>query len=192
MLKVKCLLLITVVTLSCPASTSPRTRPNKGWAPKFSSVYTDMERDCKSAVTRKEEREMLARGQDIPQSCKGYGVYYPVISYSAVTAYVTILSKRDETFSVVLNPNSTNSTGRKLEWRLAGGRPFAVILRVTHYSGDYDLEESPFDDKYKVKETLAVKGLKGYEKINFEIDAKTPNANEKAREMADNTFLEGR
>jgi hypothetical protein len=191
MLNMKCFLFIIAATLLCSMSGSSQTAPNKGRAPKFSSVYTDMQRDCKNAVTRKEEREMLASGQDIPESCKGYGEYYPGISYSAITAYVWIGSKRDDTFSITLNQKGTNAAGRKLEWRLADGKPFAVILRVTYFSGDSGPDGNPFHDKYKEKETLVVKGLKGYEKINFEIEAKTPNANEKAREMADNAFLQG-
>jgi hypothetical protein len=191
MLKMRYLLFIIVAMLLCYASASAQTRPNKDRTSRFSSVYTDMQRECKSAVTKKEEREMEARGQDIPERCKGYGEYYPNTSYSAVVAYIWIGSKRDDTFSITLNPNGRNTTGRKLEWRLADGKPFAVILRVTYYGGDYGFE-SPFDDKYKEKETLVVKGLKGYEKIDFEIDAKTPNANEKARKMADDAFLQGR
>lgn len=42
------------------------------------------------------------------------------------------------------------------------------------------------------KETLVIKGLKGYRQIDFEIDAKTPAANERARELADNAFLQAR
>src|SRR5688572_6258975 len=84
MLKMKCLLFIMVAMLLCRTSISSQTTPNKGRAPKFSSVYTDMQLNCKSAVTREEEREMTARGQDTPQRCKGYGGYYPEISYSAI------------------------------------------------------------------------------------------------------------
>lgn len=192
MLRIRYLIFILVAIPLCCASASTQTRPNVGRGPKFLSVYTDMQRDCRSLVTRKEEREMETRGQDIPQTCKGYGEYYPDVSHSAITSFVSILSKRDQTFSLLLNPGGTNSAGRKLEWRLADGRPFAVILRVTYYSGEYGSGESPFDDKYKEKESLVVKGLKGYEKLNFEIDARTPNSNEKAREVADKAFLQGR
>jgi hypothetical protein len=193
MLKMKCSIFIVIATVWCSSSAFSQATPNKQRrTPKFSSAYTDMQRDCKSAVTKQEEREMEARGQDIPQSCKGYGDYYPNISDSALVSYVWIASKRDAEFSLSINSGGVNRTGRKLEWRLADGRPFAVILRVAYYSGEYGAGESPYDDKYKTKETLVVKGLKGYEKIGFELDVKTPNANEKARQMVDQAFLEGR
>ncbi len=36
---------------------------------------------------------------------------------------------------------------------------------------------------------MIVRGLKGFEDIDFKVDAKTPNANVKARELADNAYL---
>ena len=184
--KMRCLT-IAVIILCTTVTFSQATAENR--KTRFSSVYTDMERDCRSALTKQERKEAAAAGQDSPQVCKGYGGYYPNISYSAVVEYVWIGSRRDDDFSLTLNPNGLNLTGRKLEWRLADGKPFAVILRVAYYSGEgYNSGGSPFDVKYKEKEALVIKGLKGYEKIDFEIDAKTPNVNEQARGMADDAF----
>jgi len=42
----------------------------------------------------------------------------------------------------------------------------------------------------KIGEELIVQGLKGFEDIDFKVDAKTPNANVKARELADDAYLE--
>ena len=39
---------------------------------------------------------------------------------------------------------------------------------------------------------MRIRGLKGYEYIAGEVDAKTQDANLKAREIADNAFLKGR
>ena len=44
----------------------------------------------------------------------------------------------------------------------------------------------------KAGESLLVKGLKGYERIDFEVAASTPGANGKARELADGAYMKGR
>ena len=58
-------------------------------------------------------------------------------------------------------------------------------MRVAKY-GEPD-DENPYLGK-KIGEELIVKGLKGFENIDFTVDAKTPNANAKARELADNAY----
>lgn len=78
-----------------------------------------------------------------------------------------------------------NQNKIKVEWRTANGKPFAVILRVSKY-GDTD-DENPYIGK-KIGEELIVMGLKGFENIDFKVDSKTPNANVKAREMADSNY----
>ena len=61
-------------------------------------------------------------------------------------------------------------TERKLEWRLANGQPFAVIVRYT----DWDTRDvNPKD----LGERLAVKGLTGFESINAFIDMLSPVSN---------------
>ena len=68
-----------------------------------------------------------------------------------------------------------------------------MIVRFLKYDPPVGYSEaSPFQDKYKVGELLRVKGLKGDEQIDFDVDAKTPRANEKTRKMTDNAFLQGR
>lgn len=70
---------------------------------------------------------------------------------------------------------------KTVEWRLANGKPFAVIMRVYEYAGD-DLCST--NGKIK-SESLMVQGLKGYEHLQESVDANKPNANVKAREVAD-------
>jgi hypothetical protein len=74
----------------------------------------------------------------------------------------------------------------KIEWRLANGKPFAVIYRIDKSKSDQP--EEMWRPENKTGEFLVIKGLKGYEYIDFEIDAKTPQANLKAREMADGAY----
>ena len=101
MLKVRCLIL--VIAMLSSAVTFSQTTPNKRRAPKFSSVYTDMRRDCKSALTKEEEKESEARGQDTPERCKGYGGYHIIIGYTgigsskSISLPITAISVRPKT-----------------------------------------------------------------------------------------------
>ena len=65
------------------------------------------------------------------------------------------------------------------------GKPFAIIMRVAVYA---ELTGAGEYFGKKTGEKLIIKGLKGFENINFEVDAKTANANIKARELADNSY----
>jgi len=70
---------------------------------------------------------------------------------------------------------------RILEWRLADGKPFAVILRYSTWEKK--------DQPRETGEFLAVKGLFGFQSINADIDVhKEPKANAVARERADNGY----
>ena len=181
--------LISAILLAFSMAAEPtRSTPR---AQRFSSVYTDFKRDCKSALTKKEEKEAEARGTDIPERCKGYGGYYVDVSYSAMASSISVMMKDEQVTSFGMQAlNYTDVKGRKMEWRLADGQPFAVILRVVNYkTAPLEGGETPFDDKFKTGESLIVKGLKGYEKIDFTVDTKsTPNPNEKARQLADENY----
>jgi hypothetical protein len=135
--------------------------------PKFTSVYTDLSRQCKAAFKE------VGEGQDMPLNCKGYGGYRISIGYSAMYAHVAAetLDGKNVIPLTAAQINFDMQKGRKIEWRLANGKPFAVILRV--------------EDK------LFVKGLRGYEKIDYDVDTKmTPNANQQARDLADRAYLQ--
>jgi hypothetical protein len=72
---------------------------------------------------------------------------------------------------------------KTVEWRLADGKPFAVIIRMYDYGDDL----CQGDNKVK-GESLVVRGLKGFEQIEGAVDARTTNANAKARELADKGY----
>ena len=185
--------LISTILLAFSVAAQP-TRSTTPRATRFSSVYTDLNRDCKSALTRKEEKEAEARGSDIPERCKGYGGYYIHVGYSAMNSILSISKNgSDDYISLgMFSLNYIDEKGRKIEWRMADGKPFAVIYRDPEYSGEAAGSPEMYDPKYKTGESLRITGLKGYEYIEGKIDAKTPSANEKARELADNAFLKGR
>lgn len=146
----------------------------------FSSNYTALTK-CGSGMTKKEEREAEKNGSDIPTLCKGYDGYNVYIYYSACASFFSI-TKGEE--SISLGTQTVDWKQKSVEWRMANGKPFAVIMRVYEYEGD-DLCSS----NGKIKgESLLVQGLKGFEHIEQSVDARTPNANLKARELADKGF----
>jgi glycogen operon protein len=132
-------------------------------------------------VYQREEREAEKHGQDIPTLCKGYDGYSVSIDYSACASSFSI-TKGEENIS--LGMQSVGWKQKTVEWRMANGKPFAVIMRFYEYEGD-DLCSS--NGKIK-SESLMVRGLKGFEHIEESVDARTPNANLKARELADKGF----
>jgi len=148
--------------------------------PVFSSSYTSLT-NCGSGMTKKEEREAEKHGSDIPSKCKGLAGYAVDISYSACSSSFS-LTRGDERIS--LGMQAIDWKQKTVEWRLADGKPFAVIMRVYEYAGN-DLCSTAGKIK---SESLTVQGLKGYEHIEGSVDARTPNANVKARELADKAF----
>ena len=153
---------------------APQTKPV------FSSSYTSLTK-CGSGMTKKEEREAEKNGQDIPTRCKGYGGYDVYIYYSACASHFS-LTKGEENIS--LGSQAIDWKQKTVEWRMADGKPFAVIMRDYEYEGD-----DPCSSKGKIKsESLMVQGLKGFEHISESVDARTSNANLKARELADTGY----
>lgn len=167
-----------------------RVTPEAKRAVKFSSVYTDLKTECRSALTKKEEQEAERIGEDIPMVCKGYGGYEIFLSsHGTMTVFQVRVRTGKEIKEVV---QETLYIGdpiytRKVEWRLADGVPFAVIFRR-----DVNEETEDPSVKKKMGEVLRVVGLKN-EKINFNVDVKmTPNPNEEARRLADKAYASAR
>jgi hypothetical protein len=179
----KRLCFLTITLMLCSTPLFAQAGANQKAAPKFSSVYTNFYKDCKDAVL-----EVKANpGTDMPAICKGYGGYKVSLNYSAMATSILIERPKDtdDPISLGMHPISAPEKGSKLEWRLANGKPFAVIFRVTKYGDPTDSDV--FGNK--IGEVLLVRGLKGFESINLEVDTKTtPNPNEKARQLADSNY----
>lgn len=175
-----CIGLVAGVTLAT-THVVPATRVAAAQRPiRFSSAYTTLT-NCGSGMTKKEEREAEQQGSDIPTRCKGQGGYDVYIYYSACASIFT-LTKGEE--SIALATQAVSWKQKTVEWRMANGKPFAVIMRVYDYSGD-DLCTG---NGKTTGSSLIVKGLKGYE-IDETVDTKsTPNPNVKARELADAAY----
>jgi hypothetical protein len=157
-----------------------------GQAPKFSSLYTDLKTECKAAVKLKKGETL--QGDDMPLRCKGYGGSEIRIDYSAASSNLRLQplgDKSDQAIMLGMQPLDYDQK-RKIEWRLADGKPFAVIYRMM--KSKTEQPEEMWRPENRAGEFLVIKGLKGYEQIDLELDATTPNANVKAREMADSAY----
>jgi len=155
----------------------------------FTSSYTGFN-NCRPALTPAEVKEAEAHGSDIPQRCKGVGNYYVYEDYSAVSRYKYIKSAGNR-FAVALTPKEEcayQTYGDKVEWRLAGGKPFAVIIRVRCYGNQPD-RDGNYDVSQNLKaEYIIIRGLKGFP-TGEDIDLKkTENANQLARDIADKLY----
>jgi len=138
----------------------------------------------------------LKRGEepegDMPLRCKGYGGYEINVGFSATSSQFTInpVGKRDQDVVVSTMQPLDYDQKRRIEWRLANGKPFAVIYRIAT-KGDSGAPDVWYPEN-QTGESLVIKGLKGFEHINFEIDAKDSQANVKARQMADEGYARKR
>lgn len=74
---------LAVITLCCGHAFSQNS-PTNSAAPRFSSLYTDLKKDCRAAG------ESVDSGQVTPLRCKGYGGYSIYLSSSASTAAVYV------------------------------------------------------------------------------------------------------
>jgi hypothetical protein len=171
-------LLIVCTSALLGAGLFAQTSP--GGAQKFSSAYTDLKTQCKPIGKGEPQSD------DMPLRCTGHGGYEIRIDFSAASSHLGVQPEScecEERIELATQPLHYDAK-RKIEWRFADGKPFAVIFRVDKVKDGLDPAEM-WRPENKTGESLLVKGLKGYERINFEVDAK-------AREMADRSYGESR
>lgn len=147
--------------------------------PKFTSVYSSLKTSCKSYDG--------SNGSDGYSICKGPSGYQVRIYYSATTTQINAERKgKDDNFPIATAGLSFKWERSKIEWRLANGKPFAVIMRIPKYA-------EPADGEYGyskvIGQELVVAGLLGFESLKTSVDAKTPKANDLAREAAEAGYL---
>lgn len=151
---------------------------------KMTSVYTNTQTDCKA--------EEKSEGDEVPFICNEVGGFrLRIIPAGAQAEMLEIVNKQGETVASLGNVGyGYTSSKRMLEWRMANGKPFAVIFRVFTYDEQKatDAGDNPYLAKYKTGEKLLVRGLIGYSQIDFEVDGKDKNANAKAQKLADENF----
>ena len=172
-MKFQIFLCVAFVVVSSAVSVSAQVKP-----PKFASVYTNLAMGCKSWPG--------SNGSDGYSICKGPGGYQVRIYYSAATTQMNAeLKGTDHNFPGITAAIGFEWDKLKLEWRLANGKPFALIMRQPRYA-------EPADGEYFGKvigQQLAVIGLLSFEDLDTKIDTKTAGANALAREVADSAYL---
>lgn len=157
------------------------TTPQASAETKFSSVYTNANYDCPNALKDSE----VGEGQDMPLLCKGVAPYNVYIYFSACCSYFTVIKGTDPATAQFVEDAAFNEP-QKVEWRMADGKPFAVIYKYA----EAKLKWGRFSIRYK--EHVAVQGLLGFDKIKFNIDpSKESDPAAKARELADMNFDSG-
>jgi hypothetical protein len=151
----------------------------------FTSIYTDVKRDCKTLPVPKGAQT----GSDPETVCKDVGGYRIAIGYSAWGASLAAESLKNRNHTTVLGSDygGYGAKGEKIEWRMANGKPFAVIIRIGKYKQTND-GGNPFANENRTSSSLIIKGLKGWEHIDFVVDGATADANIKARQMADQNY----
>lgn len=125
----------------------------------FSSEFTDLLTGC-TPVGGEE-------GGHVSHFCKGPG-NYQIHYFDAATVYqisVTTTDREWEEPLMMIGLDKLDGVGN-VEWRLADGKPFAVLMRKPG------------------AEAVIVRGLKGFEQIKFEESG--TGAIERARSVADN------
>jgi hypothetical protein len=146
------LLLIGLPKLAMPVESAMQA------APTFSSSYTPLTK-CGSGMTKKEERQAEQRGSDIPTLCKGPAGYNVDVSYSACSSSFSI-TKGDD--NIGLGMQAIDWKQKTAEFRLANGKPFAVIIRMYDYAGN----DACSTGGKITGESLVIKGLTGFEHID--------------------------
>jgi hypothetical protein len=174
------------LAILCAGSVCTQTVSSHGQGAKFSSLYSNLKTDCQAAVRLKKGEAM--DGQDMPLKCKGYGGYEIRIDYSAAASNLRVQPVGDNAAQAIqmgMQPLDYDQT-RKVEWRLVNGKPFAIIYRIV--KSKTEQPEEMWRPENRAGEFLIIKGLPGFEQIDLELDARIPNANQKAREMADSSY----
>jgi len=158
---------------------------SKRRVPEFTSSYSQLNKNCVRTVVEEDA------GRAASQTCDGLGDYRLRKSFGAVDTKVKIVAK-DESFTVPLEKTGgcLQAYGERIEWRLADRKLFAVIVKVTCYKTEPPADGySYYADENRKGEFLIVRGLKGYERINHEVDAKgAANPEEAARRLADQSY----
>lgn len=136
--------------------------------PAFASTYTEF--DLEACKVLQEERE---EGSSADYSCPGFGKT-PLLIQEGDGRFDLDAGADDDSFQTV---GAFNDIADTVEWRLKDGTPFAVIFRYR----DVSMES-------KGRTVLAVETI-GTDKIPgcrvAQIAGDTPDANVKARELAD-------
>ncbi|MEZ5424627.1 MAG: hypothetical protein R2747_00050 [Pyrinomonadaceae bacterium] len=146
-----------------PLSKDPETAENTLDGTTFTSVYTDLRTDCRETES--------VEGGHVSNFCQGPG-NFQIHYFDSATTYSFYVETLDRQISIPLTGmgmDKLKDVGR-IEWRLADGRPFAVIMSL---SGG---------------RMIIAKGLPGFGRIDSREEGK--GAIYRTRDLADNDYLD--
>ncbi len=139
------------------------------------SIYTDFKVDaCKSTLRGGEDEE----GSIVSVQCIGYGGMPYVFALDDLRSQVAFGDKGSEHCAFKQTFPRFNSVGNKIEWRIANSKPIATIFRWSVHFG--------VDDAPKRRSWLVVTKIEPQNSCHMGyVEGSLPNANEKARSLAD-------
>jgi hypothetical protein len=141
--------------------------PSPAAAQPASSVYTELN------LARCRTLEVIEEGESVRRRCPGLG---------AVALFVNAGDGRFDVDAGVDNEiweslAAFNEPGPRIEWRRAGGRPFAIIYRLRLTSPEHPPGST------LIVETIGRRGAPGCQVAT--VDGALPDANARARAIAD-------
>jgi hypothetical protein len=141
----------------------------------ISSVYTSLEKDCRLLEVDEESGSSSQR-------CPGTAGYALKVMEGDVRMSIDVIApdgKAHELNYWSVITSGFSSLGPRAEWRMRGGLPIALIVRV-------NASENP-EDSSQLTSYLAVAKITPREICVTDRIAPAPNANEAARTAADNS-----
>jgi hypothetical protein len=155
------------------------TAANNSGETKFTSFYTDLKTDCKTQESDE--------GGHVSTFCKGPG-NYRIHYFDTATALQFEAQTLDGEKSTRLASQSLTypEENSKIEWRLADGKPFAVIMPVFELKRKDGLITYPAEI---ISEKIIIKGLDGFERIDYEEEGSVAGGL-RARDLADNGYAD--
>jgi hypothetical protein len=141
----------------------------------ISSVYTSLEHDCRLLEVDEESGSSSQR-------CPGTAGYALKVMEGDVRMSIDVVApdgKAHELNYWSVITSGFSSLGPRAEWRMRGGRPIALIVRV-------NASENP-EDSSQLTSYLAVAKITPREICVTDRIAPAPNANESARTAADSS-----
>ena len=156
--------MLSLLLLSANSAADART-------PVFTSEYTDLAKDCRWAF----DQNTLTEGQDNALRCRGASNYRLFIYFSAESAVMSVENAQE---TLVFESGLTLSDYQrgKVEWRIADGRPFAIIARIKNSDKRVEMLEIRGIDSYRaIRGSVAVAGNK--------------RANAEARTLAEQAYV---
>lgn len=146
----------------------------------YDSVYTDFAPEDPKLCT--DQSDPAAEGEpegSVVFDCKGHDGYTVTFAEGDLRSFMSYWRQDSETCSLRQTFSGFNSVGKKIEWRLKDGKPFATIFR---WSVSYDPEDSTKQKQWLVVTKIGDDANSCH--VGY-VEGGYPKANEKARWLAD-------